>query len=177
MRLRTSSTTSTPPGGLQAFYVPMELLVVQVSSSMFLSQMTDLSLQLSLFLADTLQAIGGILNLKWIYDGKVVVGSFCNAQGIHPRFVDYHDQWVMHLIYGRDFPKYWGDWSCTQHPRALLALDYNLRNVCSLSDLKGNCSLYLYWNSIPINVNENHAFCSLRNLGFHPNHRCSWKHN
>ena len=45
--------------------------------------MIDISPQLSLLLADVLQAIGAILNLKWIYDGKVVAGSFCNAQGTH----------------------------------------------------------------------------------------------
>jgi len=45
-------------------------------------EMINISPQLSLLLADVLQAIGGILSVKWIYDGKVVVGSFCNAQGI-----------------------------------------------------------------------------------------------
>jgi hypothetical protein len=39
------------------------------------------SSQLSLFFADTLQALGGALNAKWVTDGKVEVGTFCNSQG------------------------------------------------------------------------------------------------
>jgi hypothetical protein len=34
-----------------------------------------------LFIANTLQAIGGALNFHWINIGKVEVGSFCNVQG------------------------------------------------------------------------------------------------
>jgi hypothetical protein len=45
-------------------------------------QPMDLLMQFSLFLADALQAIGGVLDLKWISDGKVEVGAFCDAQGI-----------------------------------------------------------------------------------------------
>jgi folate-binding Fe-S cluster repair protein YgfZ len=37
--------------------------------------------QLSLFTADFLQALGVTMHFKWIYDGKVRVGNFCNAQG------------------------------------------------------------------------------------------------
>ena len=37
--------------------------------------------QFSLFSADILQAIGAVMDIKWIHDGKVEVGSFCNAQG------------------------------------------------------------------------------------------------
>ena len=49
----------------------------------FLSQWIDSwrSYQLSLFAADTLQAIGGVLNFKWVQDGTVKVGSYCDAQG------------------------------------------------------------------------------------------------
>jgi len=46
--------------------------------------MGELSLtyeQLSLLIADALQAIGGVLDAKWVIDGKVEVGTLCNAQG------------------------------------------------------------------------------------------------
>jgi hypothetical protein len=36
----------------------------------------------SLFSADVLQAIGAVMSIKWIQDGKVEVGGFCSAQGI-----------------------------------------------------------------------------------------------
>ncbi|KDR83140.1 hypothetical protein GALMADRAFT_238972, partial [Galerina marginata CBS 339.88] len=32
--------------------------------------------------ADVLQAIGAVMDVKWIQDGKVESGNFCNAQGI-----------------------------------------------------------------------------------------------
>jgi len=38
-------------------------------------------LKLSLFVADTLQAIGGAVNAKWVDSGKVEAGTFCDAQG------------------------------------------------------------------------------------------------
>lgn len=37
--------------------------------------------QFSLFLAEALQAIGGIVNISWVQSGKVEAGSFCRAQG------------------------------------------------------------------------------------------------
>jgi hypothetical protein len=41
-----------------------------------------------LFVADTLQAIGGAVNAKWVGSGKVEVGSFCDAQGWSLLMVD-----------------------------------------------------------------------------------------
>ena len=38
--------------------------------------------QLSLFVYDVLQAIGGILDIRWIHQGIVTTGSYCTAQGI-----------------------------------------------------------------------------------------------
>ena len=38
-------------------------------------------LKFSLFVADTLQAIGGAVNAKWVHSGKVEAGTFCDAQG------------------------------------------------------------------------------------------------
>lgn len=37
--------------------------------------------QLSLFEYDLLQAVGGILNIRWAHDGVVTTGPYCTAQG------------------------------------------------------------------------------------------------
>ena len=37
--------------------------------------------QLSLFIADLLQAIGSVMDLKWVGSGHLEVGEFCSAQG------------------------------------------------------------------------------------------------
>ncbi|THH21357.1 hypothetical protein EW146_g174 [Bondarzewia mesenterica] len=37
---------------------------------------------MSLFCSDMLQAIGYVLNIKWVHEGMVQTGSFCTAQGI-----------------------------------------------------------------------------------------------
>jgi len=39
-------------------------------------------LMFSLFFADVIQAIGGVMGIKWVVDGKVQVGSYCTAQGV-----------------------------------------------------------------------------------------------
>jgi hypothetical protein len=44
------------------------------------SRLTDIT-QFSLFTADVLQAIGSVMSIKWVHEGKVEVGKFCNAQG------------------------------------------------------------------------------------------------
>ena len=38
--------------------------------------------QLSLFVYDVLQAMGGILDVRWAHDGIVTVGPYCTTQGI-----------------------------------------------------------------------------------------------
>ena len=38
-------------------------------------------MQLSLFTADALQAIGAVMNIKWVGTGQVKAGQFCSAQG------------------------------------------------------------------------------------------------
>jgi hypothetical protein len=38
-------------------------------------------MQLSLFFADLLQAIGAVTYLKWVGSGHLEVGEFCSAQG------------------------------------------------------------------------------------------------
>jgi len=37
---------------------------------------------LSLFAADFVQAVGAVMDIKWINDGKVEIGNFCTAQGV-----------------------------------------------------------------------------------------------
>ena len=37
--------------------------------------------QLSLFCADMLQAIGAFMDVRWVHEGSVNVGSYCRAQG------------------------------------------------------------------------------------------------
>jgi len=46
--------------------------------------------QLSLFFADLLQAIGSVMDLKWVVNGHLEVGEFCSAQGdfLLPRCLD-----------------------------------------------------------------------------------------
>ncbi|KIJ99521.1 hypothetical protein K443DRAFT_102086 [Laccaria amethystina LaAM-08-1] len=44
-------------------------------------QPTDI-LMLSLFFGDLLQAIGSVMDLKWVGSGHLEVGQFCSAQGI-----------------------------------------------------------------------------------------------
>ena len=40
-----------------------------------------MSYQLSLFVADALQAIGAVMDIKWVGTGQVKAGQFCSAQG------------------------------------------------------------------------------------------------
>lgn len=37
---------------------------------------------LSLFFADLVQALGAVMDVKWVNDGKVEIGNFCTAQGV-----------------------------------------------------------------------------------------------
>lgn len=39
-------------------------------------------LMLSLFVADLIQAIGAVMDVRWVHSGKVEVGAFCTAQGV-----------------------------------------------------------------------------------------------
>ncbi|KAK0476750.1 hypothetical protein IW261DRAFT_1566827 [Armillaria novae-zelandiae] len=47
----------------------------------FLQEPMDVFM-LSLFFADFIQALGAVLDIKWINEGKVETGPFCTAQGI-----------------------------------------------------------------------------------------------
>jgi len=38
-------------------------------------------MQVSLFFADLLQAIGSVMHFKWVGSGHVEVGEVCSAQG------------------------------------------------------------------------------------------------
>ena len=68
--------------GLLSVSPPMHTLYVL---SLYLSpdlhvQNAD-ALQLSLCIADVLQALGAALDVRWVHEGIVKVGSFCRAQG------------------------------------------------------------------------------------------------
>ncbi|KAF8893529.1 hypothetical protein BD779DRAFT_1506741 [Infundibulicybe gibba] len=41
---------------------------------------------LSLFSADFIQAVGAVMDVKWINDGKVQIGGYCTAQGVVQQF-------------------------------------------------------------------------------------------
>ena len=45
------------------------------------SSSTTPSLQFSIFLGEAIQALGELLNIKWVNDGKVEIGAFCTTQG------------------------------------------------------------------------------------------------
>jgi len=46
--------------------------LIQVPADLFM---------LSLFIADLIQALGGVMNVKWVHDQRVYQGGFCTAQG------------------------------------------------------------------------------------------------
>ena len=48
--------------------------------------------QVSLLLSDLLQALGGILDFKWVAQGSVTCGSSCTAQGSFERLVYYSSE-------------------------------------------------------------------------------------
>ncbi|KAJ7745447.1 hypothetical protein DFH07DRAFT_748882 [Mycena maculata] len=39
-------------------------------------------LMLSLFIADLIQAIGAVMDIRWVHSGRVEIGAFCTAQGV-----------------------------------------------------------------------------------------------
>ena len=38
--------------------------------------------QLSLILADSVQAVGALMNVRWVHSGVVEIGTFCTIQGL-----------------------------------------------------------------------------------------------
>jgi hypothetical protein len=55
--------------------------------------------QLSLFIADFIQALGAVVNVKWVNEGKVFIGPYCTAQGLPQplRNVQYAFLWLATL--------------------------------------------------------------------------------
>jgi hypothetical protein len=51
------------------------------SQSILEQALADTRDQLSLFIADLIQALGAIVNVKWLNEGNVFVGPLCSAQG------------------------------------------------------------------------------------------------
>jgi hypothetical protein len=46
------------------------------------ARLIEFSRYFSLFVFDLLQAIGGVLNIRWAHNGIVTTGYYCTAQGI-----------------------------------------------------------------------------------------------
>ena len=44
------------------------------------ARLIEISRQLSFFVFDLLQAIGGMLNIRWAHNGIVTTGPYCTAQ-------------------------------------------------------------------------------------------------
>lgn len=66
---------------------PADALMVSPGSSMSMLIVDNHAphapyLQLSLFVADLLQAIGAALDVRWVQTGSVQTGGFCTAQGM-----------------------------------------------------------------------------------------------
>ena len=64
------------------FQKPMDILMVCCKFCFCIVQsFIEFYMQLSLFIADLLQAIGSVMDLKWVVKGHLEVGEFCSAQG------------------------------------------------------------------------------------------------
>jgi uncharacterized membrane protein len=64
------------------FQKPMDILMVLCKFCFRTVQsFIEFYTQLSLFIADLLQAIGAAMDLKWVGSGHLEVGQFCSAQG------------------------------------------------------------------------------------------------
>ncbi|KAJ2913961.1 hypothetical protein MD484_g6455, partial [Candolleomyces efflorescens] len=55
----------------QIFGDPVDVIMVR-----------SLSIYFSIFLGEAIQALGELLNIKWVNDGKVKIGAFCTTQGV-----------------------------------------------------------------------------------------------
>jgi hypothetical protein len=60
---------------------PMDVYMARSSQFILGQALADTRDQLSLFIADLIQALGAIVNVKWLNEGKVFVGPLCSAQG------------------------------------------------------------------------------------------------
>jgi hypothetical protein len=67
--------------GQKLIHQPMDVYMASGSQSILGQALADTRDQLSLFIADLIQALGAIVNVKWLNEGKVFVGPLCNAQG------------------------------------------------------------------------------------------------
>jgi len=106
------------------------------SESQIFQKPMDL-LMLALFIADSLQAIGGAVNIRWINIGFVEVGEFCTAQGIIQNVgetgVAFSTFWITtftlyDLWKGRD-PPMWTTFVCIGLSCFFLVLMVTLSNV------------------------------------------------
>ena len=72
-----------PTTALRIFHQPMDILMVRIKYAFESSAVQCYPLQASLLVADVVQAVGAVMNLKWVQAGKVEVGPYCTAQGQH----------------------------------------------------------------------------------------------
>ncbi|KAF5385891.1 hypothetical protein D9615_002585 [Tricholomella constricta] len=75
----------TPDGKISIVQEPMDIFMAspcRFDIYVHLVYQTLHALQLSLFIADFIQALGAVMDIKWIHEGKVEIGNFCTAQGV-----------------------------------------------------------------------------------------------
>jgi hypothetical protein len=144
----------------------MQMLSTPCASISFL-------LQLSLLATDLVQAVGTIMDIRWIHKGIVYVGGFCTAQDMHHvlflRIVSKYILlgivqqlgempvtattlvttftyicWI--LLYSRQLEGY----CCTYVPHCTVAEGYTFTRTCRnrcCCDLDLSCGVYRNWNS------------------------------
>jgi len=61
--------------------MPMELYLVSRRTRLLTIEGWLTPTQLSLFVADLIHGFGASLSLKWVLEGKVRTGTYCNVQG------------------------------------------------------------------------------------------------
>jgi hypothetical protein len=79
-RNTTRHIRHAPAGKFNIVREPMDIFMVRLLAPAQQENLAHAS-QLSLFAADFVQALGAVMDIKWIKDGKVEIGTFCTAQG------------------------------------------------------------------------------------------------
>ncbi|KAJ7736825.1 hypothetical protein B0H16DRAFT_1572738 [Mycena metata] len=79
-------------------------------------------LMLSLFAADLVQAVGAVMDIKWVHSGVVAVGPFCTAQGVVQQLGETSAAMITLLITLFTFAGVWFRKSSTSLAAVLVAL-------------------------------------------------------
>ena len=77
------------------------------------SELNVTFLQLSLFVADLLQSIGGAMDIKWVHTGIVQIGHYCTAEG--DSFITINCEYYWKLSLDRSYSTTWRDCCCFRH--------------------------------------------------------------